>query len=64
MSWDSVPDMLTVREVQALTRLSRTKVYALTNQPGFPVVRIDRRLLVPKRGLLEWLAKHANCPIV
>ena len=50
-------EMLTVREVQQMLRLSKNVVYNLVNQPDFPSVRIGRKILIPVGKLKEWIDK-------
>lgn len=40
--------------------ISRGLAYELANSPGFPAVRIGRRLLVPVAGLERWLAEQSG----
>ena len=47
---------LTVDETAKLLRISRNTAYTLANQGKLPVVRLGRRLLVPKKGLDNLLA--------
>jgi len=48
---------LSVKDVMACTGLGRTTVYAMFQIPGFPAVRIGKRLIVSERALSEWLAR-------
>ena len=48
-----------VSEVQSIFRLSRTKAYQLVSQSGFPAIKLNRRIYVPKDKLEQWIAK--NC---
>jgi excisionase family DNA binding protein len=50
-----LPEVLTVPEVMAVLRLSRNSVYAAIRAGEIPVVRIGRRLLVPRVRLEQLL---------
>ena len=47
---------LTVDETAKLLRISRNTAYTLANEGKLPVVRLGRRLLVPKKRLDDLLA--------
>ena len=51
-----VPLLLTIKEVQDVTRLGRTKVYELMRDGQLPVVRIGRAIRVRREALEQWLA--------
>jgi hypothetical protein len=59
---DELPEVLTVEEAAAFLRVSRRLGYQLAREymatngaAGLPVMRLGRRLVVPKRRLLRWL---------
>jgi excisionase family DNA binding protein len=47
---------LTVDETAKLLRISRNTAYNLVREGRLPVLRLGRRLLVPKKGLDNLLA--------
>ena len=58
MTFEELPDLLTVEEAARFLRISRGLAYALANRfvasrgaYGLPVIQLGRRLLVPKRQL-------------
>lgn len=53
---DELPDLLTVAEVTSVLRVSRNTVYDAIRSGQVPVVRFGRRVLIPKRGLVELMA--------
>ena len=62
MQLDELPEVLTVEEAAAFLRVSRGLGYQLAREyvatdgaAGLPVMRLGRRLVVPKRRLLRWL---------
>ena len=52
----SEPILLTVDEVQQLTKLGRTKVYGLIRDGQLPIVRIGRSVRIRREALERWLA--------
>lgn len=48
-----------VEDIQRIFRLSRSKTYQLVSQKGFPAVRLNRKIYVPKNKLEQWIEK--NC---
>lgn len=54
-SFTDMPAILTAKEVQELTRLSRAGAYNLINSNKFPVIYLGKRKVVPKETFLKWL---------
>jgi excisionase family DNA binding protein len=52
---DGLPDVMTVPEAAAALRLGRNGAYDAIRRGEIPAIRIGRRLLVPKLGLLRLL---------
>jgi excisionase family DNA binding protein len=53
---DPLPLLLTVEETAALLRTSRQAIYMLVNRQEIGgVIRLGRRVLFSRRGLLDWL---------
>jgi excisionase family DNA binding protein len=50
------PEVLTVEEAASLLRISRGSAYEAVRRGDLPVLRIGRRLLVPRKRLEELLA--------
>lgn len=46
---------MSVEEMAQVVGISKPKAYELVHQEGFPVVRIGRRMVIPKEGLTKWL---------
>ena len=62
MSQEAVPrivaEMLTVMEMMNFMHVSRATAYQLVNSEGFPVIRIGRKILIPKKQLETWIEEH------
>lgn len=52
---ETLPNVLTVREVMDAARCSKSKTYRLIRTGQLPAVRIGRRLLVPRSVIVEML---------
>ena len=48
----------TPTEAAKLLKLSKVYVYRLIAQGKIPIIRIGRRVLIPKAELLEWLRER------
>lgn len=54
--------VLTVAEAAKLLCISRNLTYELVAQGRIPHVRLGRRILLPRVGLEEWIAREAGLP--
>jgi excisionase family DNA binding protein len=54
--------LLTVLEAARLLRVSRNLAYELVAQGRLPHIRLGRRVLVPRHGLEQWIAREAGLP--
>ncbi len=52
---EALPAVLTLKIVQDVLGISRTKAYELAHTEGFPVVKFGRALRVPKAAFVRWL---------
>ena len=60
-STNELPLTLRAAEVADLLGISRSNAYRLMHGEDFPVLRIGKRLLVPRSGLLRWVDEHTRC---
>ena len=62
MSNDSTTNTmcLAVEDLCDLLQVSRPTAYNLVHTEGFPVIRLGRRLLIPRAGLERWLDEHTD----
>lgn len=51
---------ISVQELSAQMGISLAKAYELTRKPGFPVLRVGTRILIPVDSLHEWLKNNAR----
>ena len=56
---------MTVKEMGMYLGISTGKAYELVKSAGFPVIRIGRKVLVSKEGLVRWVERetgnHKSC---
>lgn len=53
-------EILNANELAEFLGISKTVAYRLLHQDDFPVLRLGKRLLVPRDSLKEWIASHSN----
>lgn len=51
---------MSVQELAAQLGVSLPKAYELVKQPGFPVIRVGTRILIPVDAFREWLVIASN----
>lgn len=54
-SYDELPLFLNAKIVAQVLGISAAGAYELLHQEGFPVIKIDSRLVVPKEKFLSWV---------
>lgn len=59
-SFDDLPLMLSVPDVASVLGISRAGAYDLVRSDGFPVIRIGKRVVIPKENLVEWINKQLS----
>ena len=60
--YDQLPFNLNAEQVAEFMGISRAKAYTLMHSEGFPTTYIDKRMLVSRERLLEWLEDHTAKP--
>ena len=51
---------ISVQELSARMGISLNKAYELTRSPGFPILRVGTRILIPVDSLNEWLRNRTH----
>lgn len=56
------PWLLTAREACKLLNIGSRKLWGMTNDPssGLPSMRIGRKVLYPRDGLVAWIARQVE----
>ena len=55
---------MSVQELSSRMGISLPKAYELVKRPGFPVIYIGTRILIPVDAFNEWLKKEAEREVV
>ena len=56
-SYDELPLVLDVADIQQVMGISRASAYELVHTPGFPSFRSGRLIKVSKRAFFDWMAQ-------
>ena len=54
-SIEQLPITLTADQLAQALAISRAGAYQLMHSKGFPIIKIGKRMVVPKKQLLEWM---------
>ena len=49
-----------ITEMAAVLGIGRNKAHDLANDPGFPIISLARRKVIPVKALGEWLERKAG----
>lgn len=49
-----------VKEIAALLNVSLPNAYAIVKQGRFPVISINRRIIIPRAAFHKWLERAGN----
>ena len=59
-TFKKLPDMLSAKDLLEVLPMSRSGIYKMLNTPGFPVIKIGKRKLIPKHEFLVWLSENID----
>ena len=59
-SYDDLPLFLNAATVAKVLGVSPSSGYELIHEPGFPVLRIGNRMVVPKEQFIQWVKEHTG----
>ena len=59
-NYDELPLFLNSATVSKVLGVSPSSAYELMHQPGFPVLRVGSRRVVPKEQLIQWVTEHTE----
>ena len=57
---NQLPIMYDVNDIQNIFKIGRSKAYQLLSSSGFPSIKLNKKLLVEKGKLEEWIAKNSG----
>ena len=58
--YEDLPLFLNTATVAKLLGVSQSSCYELMHEPGFPVLRIGNRMVVPKEQFIQWVKEHTG----
>ena len=59
-SYQDLPLTLTAPEVGEVLGISRASAYELVRSKGFPHMKIDTRILVPRDKFIQWIDQQTE----
>ena len=59
-SYDDLLLFLNASLVSQVLGVSISTAYELLNEPGFPVLRVGSRMVVPKEKFMQWAEHHSG----
>ena len=59
-SYDELPLFLNSETAAKVLGVSPSSAYELMHEPGFPVLRVGNRMLVPKEQFIQWVLEHTG----
>ncbi|MBR4635929.1 MAG: helix-turn-helix domain-containing protein [Clostridia bacterium] len=62
LSYDELPEFMTVNDVADVLRISVASAYTLTEQEGFPLLLLNCQRRVKKESFIEWLKGRERKP--
>ena len=59
-TYDDLPLFLNVNLVAQVLGVSTSTAYEVMHEPGFPVLRVGSRMVVPKEQFIRWVTEHTE----
>ena len=59
-SYEKLPLFLNAETVAKVLGVSPSSGYELMHEPGFPVLRIGNRMVVPKEQFIQWVKERVG----
>ena len=59
-TYDDLPLFFNAEMVAKVLGVSPSSGYELMHEPGFPVLRIGNRRVVPKEQFIQWVNEHTG----
>ena len=59
-SYDDLPLFLNVNLVAQVLGVSISTAYEVMHEPGFPVLRVGSRMVVPKEKFIQWAEEQTG----
>lgn len=58
-TFDDLPLVLSVNDIASILVISKVSAYELVKSKGFPLIRVGRRIKIPKAAFITWLDDQA-----
>ena len=58
--YEELPLFLNSETVAKVLSVSQSSGYELMHEPGFPMLRIGNRMVVPKEQFIQWVKEHTG----
>ena len=59
-SYDDLPLFLNAKMVAQVLGVSISTAYEVMHEPGFPVLRVGSRMVVPKEMFIQWAEEQSG----
>ena len=59
-SYDDLPLFLNAETVAKVLGVSISSAYELMHEPGFPVLKVGSRMVVPKEKFITWVSAQTG----
>ena len=59
-TYDDLPLFLNANLVAQVLGVSPSSGYELMHEPGFPILRVGSRMVVPKEQFIRWVTEHTE----
>ena len=59
-SYDDLPLFLNAKTMAQVLGVSISSAYELLHEPGFPVVKVGSRMVVPKEKFVAWVSAQTE----
>ena len=59
-SYDELPLFLNAGTVAKALGVSPSSGYELMHDPGFPILKIGNRMVIPKEKFIQWVEQHTG----
>ena len=60
LSYDDLPLFLNAKLVAQVLGVSISTAYEVMHEPGFPVLRVGSRMVVPKEKFIQWAEERSG----
>jgi len=59
-SYNDLPLFLNAELVSKVLGVSPSSGYELMHEPGFPILKVGSRMVVPKEKFIQWVEEHTS----